>query len=96
MIYDSASEFEVKTVVPHVAHVELHRRLECDGPISSGWEELQVIFERLSCNPEIRVVVLSGMGGEGFHALGKDGAEEGLKRSMQDCINTILSCPKRK
>ena len=96
MAYDSASEFKVRTAVPHVAHVELHRRLKNDASIRSGWEELRLIFERLSCDPDIRVVVLSGMRGEDFHASGTDGKGDGLKRSMQDCINAILSCPKRK
>ena len=92
----------VETAVPHVAHVEVHHRRrhqrEEASARSSGWEELRLIFERLSGDPDVRVVVLSGTGGEDDLGSGKEsgGGGECLERSMRDCIDGVLSCPKRK
>lgn len=82
--------------MPHVARVEFPRRPQPHAAIESGWEELRLIFESLSRDPEIRVIVLSGMGGEDLHGSGKNEPGERFKRSMQECITTILACAKRK
>ena len=84
-----------KAAMPHVAHVELPHRRQHHASIESGWEELRLAFESLSRNPEIRVIVLSGMGGEDLHELGKGRKGERLERSMRECISAILACAKR-
>ena len=82
--------------MPHVAHIELpHRHQRHASSIESGWEELRLVFESLSRNPEIRVIVLSGMGGEDLHEFGKDRTGERLEHSVQECITAILACTKR-
>ena len=93
MTYSPVSELGVRATTPHVAHVKLPPQT---ASIESGWEQLRLLFESLSRDPEIHVIVLSGMGGEDFHESGKVRQEEGLKRSMQGCITAILACAKRR
>lgn len=96
MTYNSVSDIKVKAAMPHVAHVELPRRPQHHASREPSWEELRLVFESLSRDPEIRVIVLSGMGGQDLHEFSKDGQGERLKRSMQSCIATILACAKRR
>ena len=96
MTYRSASCFKVNAALPYVARVELPRPSGHHTSLESRWEELGLIFENLSRDPEIRVIVLSGKEGDDLHEVGKDRQGERPLRSMQECIATILACPKRR
>ncbi|KAH6715844.1 ClpP/crotonase-like domain-containing protein [Leptodontidium sp. 2 PMI_412] len=49
-----------------VAHVEIHRPSKRNAFNESMWVELRDIFHRLSHDPDVRAVVLSGAGTEAF------------------------------
>ena len=92
MTHSPVSELKIRAAMPHVAHVELPRRLQHHA----GWEELRRVVESLSRDREIRVIVFSGIGGEDVHQCGKDRQGESCERGMHECITTMLSCAKRK
>ena len=96
MIYNAVTGLQVKTPEPHVAHIVLPRHPQHHASIESTWQELHLIFESLSCNPMIRVIVLSGTGEEDALESGKGKRWETLGRPMHSCIATILACVKRK
>lgn len=50
------------TLENKVAHVIIDRPEKVNSLNEKAWEELKAIFERIDCEPEVRVAVLSGSG----------------------------------
>ena len=81
---DKASEkheyFNVTFPRPVVAHVEVNRLAQLNAFLRATWTEFSSIFDRLSREPDVRVVLLSGAGERAFTA-GidvREAAEEGI------------------
>lgn len=62
--------FNVTVPAPFVAHVEINRPEKLNAFFEPMWFELKAIFERLSHDPEIRAILLSGAGDRAFTAGG--------------------------
>ncbi|PWY86598.1 enoyl-CoA hydratase/isomerase family protein [Aspergillus sclerotioniger CBS 115572] len=63
----------------YVAHVEIHRPDKLNAFIEAMWLELSAIFTRLSSDPSVRSIVLTGAGDRAFSAgLDVKAASEGL------------------
>jgi enoyl-CoA hydratase len=46
----------------HVAQVKINRPNKANALDRTGWDELQLVFESLDSDPDVRVIVLSGEG----------------------------------
>ncbi|KAK3899039.1 ClpP/crotonase-like domain-containing protein [Staphylotrichum tortipilum] len=66
--YTSYKYFLVTTPSPLVAHVEINRPEKLNAFHEAMWLELGAIFRRLSTDPDVRAVVLSGAGERAFTA----------------------------
>jgi delta(3,5)-delta(2,4)-dienoyl-CoA isomerase len=74
------AHFIVTSPAPYVAHVEINRASKLNAFHRNMWLEFGDIFDKLSHDPEVRAVVLSGAGDKAFTA-GLDvkaAAEEGV------------------
>lgn len=60
--------FNVTFPSEYVAHVEINRPQKLNAFISVMWEGLGHIFRRLSYDPDVRAVVISGAGDRAFSA----------------------------
>lgn len=60
--------FNVTIPSEYVAHVEINRPNKLNSFFDEMWFELQTVFNSLSTNPDVRVVVLSGAGDRAFTA----------------------------
>jgi delta(3,5)-delta(2,4)-dienoyl-CoA isomerase len=60
--------FLVSNPSPFVAHVEINRPSKLNAFFEAMWLEFKTIFDTLSYDPEIRVIVLSGAGEKAFTA----------------------------
>lgn len=56
------------TAGQYVAHVEINRPAKLNAFFEAMWLQLGALFERLSQDPDIRAVVLSGAGDRAFTA----------------------------
>lgn len=67
--YDGAyAHFLVTGPAPFVAHVEINRPEKLNAFTRAMWLELRALFRRLSADPDVRAVVLSGAGPRAFTA----------------------------
>ncbi|KAK4222976.1 putative delta-delta-dienoyl-CoA isomerase mitochondrial precursor [Podospora fimiseda] len=66
--YSDFKYFTVNSPAPFVAHVEINRPTKLNAFIEAMWLELRQVFNRLSTDPEVRAVVLSGTGERAFSA----------------------------
>jgi len=66
--YSSYKYFAVTSLGAFVAHVEINRPAKLNAFLEAMWQELRQIFQQLSTDPEVRVVVLSGAGDRAFTA----------------------------
>lgn len=66
--YSSYKYFAVTSPGAFVAHVEINRPAKLNAFLEAMWLELRQIFQQLSTDPEVRVVVLSGAGDRAFTA----------------------------
>src|SRR5690554_4051422 len=85
------THFKVTFPAPFVAHVEIDRASKLNTFTRPMWIEFGVVFARLSHDPDVRAVVLSGAGEKAFcagldvkaaageTALGGDGGEVARK-----------------
>jgi Delta3,5-Delta2,4-dienoyl-CoA isomerase len=64
----SFKHFVVSWPSEHVAHVEINRPQKLNAFFEDMWLELGKVFDQLSCDPEVRAVVLSGSGERAFTA----------------------------
>jgi hypothetical protein len=72
--------FNIYHPKPFVAHVEVNRPAQLNAFLRATWIELSTIFDKLSRDPDVRAIVLSGAGEKAFTA-GLDvreAAEEGI------------------
>ncbi|KAH7357944.1 delta-delta-dienoyl-CoA isomerase [Plectosphaerella cucumerina] len=60
--------FLVDSPAPFVAHVQINRPKKLNAFHRAVWLEFRQVFDRLSADPEIRAVVLSGAGDRAFTA----------------------------
>lgn len=60
--------FNVTFPSEYVAHVEINRPKKLNAFIAAMWEGLGSIFRRLSHDPDVRVVIISGAGDRAFTA----------------------------
>ena len=60
--------FNVSFPAEYVAHVEINRPQKLNSFVPPMWPEMKAIFESLSFDPNVRVVLLSGAGDKGFTA----------------------------
>ncbi|KAM9875782.1 hypothetical protein VDGD_00142 [Verticillium dahliae] len=73
------THFLVSSPAPFVAHVEINRPKKLNAFSEEVWLEFGRLFDRLSHDPEVRAVVLSGAGDRAFTAgLDVQSAGEGL------------------
>ncbi|CAP92653.1 Delta(3,5)-Delta(2,4)-dienoyl-CoA isomerase [Penicillium chrysogenum] len=69
----------------YVAHVEINRPERLNAFIEVMWENMAQIFNKLSSDPEVRAIVLSGAGAKAFTAgLDVKAASEGLLSTDPD------------
>ncbi|AEO56050.1 hypothetical protein MYCTH_2300510 [Thermothelomyces thermophilus ATCC 42464] len=66
--YADYQYFLVTSPSPLVAHVEINRPAKLNAFHEAMWHELRAIFGRLSVDPDVRAVVLSGAGDRAFTA----------------------------
>ncbi|KAH9900067.1 ClpP/crotonase [Xylariomycetidae sp. FL2044] len=66
--YSEFKHFIVSSPAQYVAHVEINRPDKLNAFFEDMWHEIGKIFARLSHDPEIRAVVLSGAGDRAFTA----------------------------
>jgi Delta3,5-Delta2,4-dienoyl-CoA isomerase len=66
--YSSYKYFAITSPGEFVAHVEINRPKKLNAFIEEMWLELRRVFEQLSTDPDVRVVVLSGAGNRAFTA----------------------------
>ncbi|KAL1866988.1 hypothetical protein VTK73DRAFT_4398 [Phialemonium thermophilum] len=60
--------FVVRSPAPFVAHVQINRPQKLNAFHEAMWLELRDVFRRLSTDPDVRVVVLTGAGDRAFSA----------------------------
>ncbi|QIW94510.1 hypothetical protein AMS68_000028 [Peltaster fructicola] len=60
--------FNVTFPSEYVAHVEINRPKKLNAFVSAMWEGLGAIFRKMSYDPDIRVIVISGAGDRAFSA----------------------------
>ncbi|KAK7207188.1 enoyl-CoA hydratase/isomerase family protein [Myxozyma melibiosi] len=73
--YSEFSCFNVFSPAEFVAHVEINRPKSLNSFTPTAWKQLRDIFNLLSLDRDVRVIVLSGAGDRGFTA-GLDLTEE--------------------
>ncbi|KAL2148755.1 hypothetical protein VTH82DRAFT_1902 [Thermothelomyces myriococcoides] len=66
--YGDYQHFLVTSPSPLVAHVEINRPGKLNAFHEAMWRELRAVFARLSTDPDVRAVVLSGAGDRAFTA----------------------------
>jgi len=66
--YTAYKYFAVTSPGPFVAHVEINRPAKLNAFLEVMWLELRQLFQQLSIDREVRVVVLSGAGDRAFTA----------------------------
>lgn len=66
--YSHFKHFNVSSPSEFVAHVEINRPEKLNAFYEAMWVEVGQIFEKLSYDPEIRAVVLTGAGDRAFTA----------------------------
>lgn len=62
------THFNTSSPAPFVAHVEINRATKLNTFTRAMWLEFGALFARLSHDPDVRAVVLSGAGDKGFCA----------------------------
>ena len=76
-----------------VAHVEVNRPAQLNAFLRATWTEFATIFDRLSRDPDVRAIILSGAGEKAFTA-GLDvreAAEEGILADRKDLDTARLA-----
>ena len=66
--YAAHKYFIVTSPAPLVAHVEINRPAKLNAFHEAMWLELRSVFDKLSSDPDVRAVVLSGAGDRAFTA----------------------------
>ncbi|ORY65341.1 enoyl CoA hydratase-like protein [Pseudomassariella vexata] len=66
--YSDFKHFLVSSPSEYVAHVEINRPAKLNAFFEDMWVELGKVFDKLSCDPNVRAVVLSGAGDRAFTA----------------------------
>lgn len=62
------THFKTTSPAPFVAHVEINRASKLNAFTRDMWLEFGALFTRLSHDPDVRAVVLSGAGDRAFSA----------------------------
>jgi len=60
--------FNVTFPAPFVVHVEINRPQKLNAFYEPMWLELKTIFEKLSVDPDVRCILISGAGDRAFSA----------------------------
>lgn len=60
--------FIVTFPFPFVAHVQINRPEKMNAFFEAMWLEYKIVFDTLSYNPDVRAIVLSGVGPRAFTA----------------------------
>ncbi|KAK1827836.1 ClpP/crotonase-like domain-containing protein [Podospora conica] len=66
--YTGYKHYAITSPSPFVAHVEINRPAKLNAFLEAMWLELRQIFQQLSTDPDVRVVILSGAGDRAFTA----------------------------
>lgn len=66
--YTAYKHYAITSPSPFVAHVEINRPTKLNAFLEAMWLELRQIFQQLSTDPDVRVVILSGAGDRAFTA----------------------------
>ena len=66
--YTAYKHYAITSPSLFVAHVEINRPTKLNAFLQAMWLELHQIFQQLSTDPDIRVVILSGAGDRAFTA----------------------------
>jgi Delta3,5-Delta2,4-dienoyl-CoA isomerase len=76
--YAHFKHFLVTSASPSVTHVQINRPNKLNAFYESMWIEFGQIFDKLSCDSDVRAIVLSGAGEKAFSAgLDVQAASEG-------------------
>lgn len=79
-----AEHFLISQAAPFVVHVEINRPRKLNAFHEPMWLELGRIFSRLSHDPNVRAIVLSGAGDRAFCAgLDVEAASKGLPTAVE-------------
>jgi delta(3,5)-delta(2,4)-dienoyl-CoA isomerase len=68
LAYAHYEHYLITTPAPFVAHVEINRPAKLNAFHEAMWLELRSVFRQLSCDIDVRAVVLSGAGDRAFTA----------------------------
>lgn len=60
--------FKLSRPAEYVAHVEINRPEKLNAFHDAMWHEMKAVFEHLSCDPDVRCVLISGAGLRAFTA----------------------------
>lgn len=66
--YESYTHFLITSPATFVAHVEINRPAKLNAFLRAMWLELRAIFDKLSHDPDVRAIVLTGAGDRAFTA----------------------------
>jgi hypothetical protein len=66
--YSHFKHFNVTSPVEYVAHLEINRPEKLNAFIEDMWIEIGQVFDKLSVDPDVRAVVLTGAGERAFTA----------------------------
>ncbi|KAK4449162.1 ClpP/crotonase-like domain-containing protein [Podospora aff. communis PSN243] len=95
--YSSYKYYAITSPGEFVAHVEINRPKKLNAFLEDMWLELRRIFEQLSTDPDVRVVVLSGAGDRAFTAgLDVQAASENGALKGQEGVDTARAAFKLK
>ncbi|KAK2747979.1 hypothetical protein FQN57_001570 [Myotisia sp. PD_48] len=64
----SPKHFNITFPAEYVAHVEINRPEKLNAFFEAMWQELRVIFNQLSFDPDVRAILISGAGPRAFTA----------------------------
>jgi delta(3,5)-delta(2,4)-dienoyl-CoA isomerase len=95
--YTSCKYFAITSPEPFVAHVEINRPTKLNAFLEAMWLELRQVFQQLSTDPEVRVVVLSGAGDRAFTAgLDVQAASQNGALKAEEGVDTVRAAFKLK
>ena len=95
MAYSTVTNIHVTFPKSNVAHIELPRWLKNRTLFNSTWQDLRILFQNLSRELDVHVIVLSGVGEDTVSESRSNDQAHQANRSMQECISAVVACVKR-
>ena len=95
MAYSTVTNIHVTFPKSNVAHIELSRWSKNLTLVNSTWNDLRILFQDLSHELDVHVIVLSGVGEDAFSEAGSNEQAHQVNQSMQECVSAVVACTKR-